>query len=196
MISALRIWYPLLKRTFDFVVALCALLVLFVPLTLVWVLVRLTSKGPGLFWSDRVGRGGLIFRMPKFRTMTTCSKVVSREHAKPSDIKMTPIGQFLRKTSIDELPQLYSVLVGHMSLIGPRPVLPGDEATRLRSTCHKTMAVRPGITGLAQIKGRNNVSPRQKARYDAFYAREMCMILDAKILMKTFQILHRTDYVR
>ena len=185
-----------MKRVLDLVVSLIALVILFVPLLLVWLAVKFTSSGPGFFWSNRVGRDGKIFRMPKFRTMTTCSKVVSREKVCEKDITLTPIGQFLRKTSIDELPQLYSVLVGHMSLIGPRPVLPEDEATQLRSNCTDTMKIRPGITGLAQVNGRNNVSPRRKAQYDAFYARNMCMVFDAKILAKTVQILHRTDFVR
>lgn len=186
----------MLKRAIDFIVALVALLVLFLPLLIVWSLVRLTSKGPGLFWSERVGRNGKVFKMPKFRTMTTCSKVVSREVAAPTDVTFTSIGPFLRKTSIDELPQLYSVLIGDMSFIGPRPVLPNDEAVYHRSSCKNTLLIRPGITGLAQVNGRNNVTPQRKARYDAFYARKMCLVLDTKILTKTVMILHRTDFVK
>lgn len=196
MFSYFRLCYPVLKRTVDIIVSLLALIGLAIPLLFVWAAVKLTSPGPGLFWSDRVGRNGKIFKMPKFRTMTVCSKIVSREKAAECDITLTPIGQFLRTSSIDELPQFYSVLIGDMSLIGPRPVLPEDEASVLRSSCEKTMKIRPGITGLAQIKGRNFVSPRHKARYDAFYAHNMCAVFDAKIIAKTVSILRRTDYVQ
>lgn len=196
VLSFLSQCYPPVKRAADIIVSLLALIGLVVPLIFVWIAVKLTSPGPGLFWSDRVGRNGKIFRMPKFRTMTVCSKVVSREKAEACDITFTPIGQFLRKSSIDELPQFYSVLVGHMSLIGPRPVLPQDEATTLRSSCEKTMDIRPGITGLAQVKGRNNVSPRRKAKYDSFYAHNMCAVFDAKIIANTVKILHRTHLVQ
>ena len=185
-----------MKRAVDVVVSALALIGLTVPLLFIWVAVKLTSPGPGLFWSDRVGRNGKIFKMPKFRTMTVCSRVVSRETAASGDITLTPIGEFLRKTSLDELPQFFSVLVGDMSLIGPRPVLPDDEASGLRSVCERTMKIRPGITGLAQIKGRNFVSPRQKARYDSFYAQKMCAIFDFKIIGETLKVLRRTDLVQ
>jgi O-antigen biosynthesis protein WbqP len=185
-----------LKRAIDFVAALTFFVLLLPLMAGLWLAVRLTSKGPGLFWSERVGRNGKVFRMPKFRTMTVCSKVLSRELAGENDCKMTPIGDFLRRTSLDEIPQFWSVLLGHMSLIGPRPVLPQDKAAALRASCDYTLSVRPGITGLAQVNGRNFVSPRRKARYDAFYAREMCLMLDAKILLATIGILHRHDLVQ
>ncbi|MGB6317696.1 MAG: sugar transferase [Litorimonas sp.] len=191
-----RKYYPILKRAMDLLVGLLFFTALLVPMMIIWLAVRLTSKGPGLFWSERVGRNGRIFRMPKFRTMTTCSKVMSRELAGADDCKMTPIGQFLRNTSLDEVPQFWSVIMGHMSLIGPRPVLASDLAAELRASCEATMSVRPGITGLAQINGRNFVTPRRKVRYDAFYAREMCLVLDMKILMTTIGILHRHDLVK
>ena len=180
----------------DVTMSSLALLGLAPLLLLVWIAVRLTSSGPGLFWSDRIGRNGKVFRMPKFRTMTTCSKVISRENATSEDIKFTPIGLFLRKSSIDELPQFYSVFVGDMSLIGPRPVLPADEAAQLRASCMETMKLRPGITGLAQVNGRNFVKPRQKARYDAFYAKNYCAIFDLKIIGRTIGILSNTDLVQ
>ena len=195
MFSLFSHYYPPVKRLIDIIVSALALIGLAVPLLLIWIAVKVTSKGPGIFWSDRVGRNGKIFKMPKFRTMTVCSKVVSREKAVSCDITMTPIGQFLRKTSLDEIPQFYSVLIGDMSLIGPRPVLPEDEATMLRSSCPRTMTIRPGITGLAQVNGRNNVSPRKKARYDAFYAHKMCALFDFKIIAKTVKVLRRTDFV-
>ena len=191
-----RKYYPVLKRATDFVVATMFFAVLFVPMLIIWIAVKLTSDGPGLFWSERVGRDNKVFLMPKFRTMTVCSKVMSREIAADGDCQVTLLGQFLRNTSLDELPQLWSVIMGHMSLIGPRPVLPFDLAAQLRAACPVTMSVRPGITGLAQIKGRNFVTPHRKVRYDAFYSRNMCLILDMKILLSTIGILHRHDLVQ
>lgn len=188
--------YPSLKRLIDCLVSAALLVVFLLPMVATWVAVRMTSEGPGLFWSKRVGRNGQVFSMPKFRTMTSCSKVMSRELATEADCRLTPIGGFLRRSSLDELPQLWSVFMGHMSLIGPRPVLPEDRAATLRASCERTMAVRPGITGLAQVNGRNFVTPRRKARYDAFYAREMCLMLDAKIALTTLGMLHRTDLVK
>lgn len=196
MFDYVRDIYPAFKRVIDLIGAITLLAVLSPLLIVVWGLVRVTSKGPGIFWSKRVGREGRIFNMPKFRTMTTCSKVMSRELATDEDCKLTPIGGFLRKSSLDELPQLVSILMGHMSFIGPRPVLPDDGATALRQHYHELTKVRPGITGLAQVKGRNLVTIRDKVRYDAFYAREMCLLLDAKIILKTVGILHRTELIK
>lgn len=196
MLSVFRGFYPTVKRGVDFIGAVLLLLLLFPLLFLVWALVRINSKGPGIFWSERVGRDGHIFKMPKFRTMTTCSKVMSRELATHEDCRLTSIGQFLRNTSIDELPQLWSIAVGDMSFIGPRPVLPCDEAAQYRRLYDGVSHIRPGITGLAQIKGRNFVNPRNKARYDAFYARELCLMLDVRIVVKTFGILRRTELIK
>jgi O-antigen biosynthesis protein WbqP len=148
-------------------------------------LVRLTSKGPALFWSERTGYKGTPFMMPKLRTMTQESKVMSRESAKASDISFTPIGRALRKTSLDELPQLWCVFKGEMSLIGPRPLLVNDRAASQRRARPEIYTVKPGITGLAQINGRNFISMRNKVRYDAFYAERVCLFLDAKILYRT-----------
>lgn len=196
MFASLRSIYRPLKRMADFVSALVLLTLLAVPMLLVWVLVRVTSAGPGLFWSARVGKDSKIFQMPKFRTMTVCSKVMSRELATDQDIKFTPVGRFLRRTSIDELPQIWSVLLGHMSFIGPRPVLPCDEAAFLRSHHANVLQVRPGITGLAQINGRNYVNPRNKVRYDVFYVRRLCLMLDVKIALGTLRVLGRSDLVK
>lgn len=188
--------YPAFKEFVDRSFAV-ALLVVLAPLLLgVWFAVRLTSKGPGIFWSERVGRNGDVFLMPKFRTMTVCSKIMPREHATVQDFKMTPIGSFLRRTSLDEFPQFLSIAIGHMSFIGPRPLLQGDEGELARRCYAEISRLRPGLTGLAQVKGRNGVLPRSKARYDAFYAREFCLLLDTKIILSTLKILHRSDMIR
>jgi O-antigen biosynthesis protein WbqP len=175
-----------MKRIMDVVVSFGLLLFLLPFLCVVWVMVRVTSAGPGLFWSRRVGIGGGIFMMPKFRTMPVGSPQMAREALGAGDGLTTSIGQFLRKLSIDELPQLWSVLVGDMSLVGPRPLLGNDPTTAIRQRLFPhCFGVRPGITGLAQVNGRNSVKPLAKARYDGFYAGHCSLGVDIKILLKT-----------
>ena len=180
-----RSQYGLLKRAIDILGAGAALVLLSPVLLVIAALVWLTSSGPAFYWSERVGRFGQSFRMPKFRTMTTCSRVVTREAAQDGDVCITPVGAFLRRTSLDELPQLLSVLRGDMSLVGPRPLLLCDATNTLRQSYPEVRGVRPGITGLAQISGRNMVSPRNKVRYDAFYAQRLCLFLDMRIAART-----------
>lgn len=188
--------YPIVKRAMDIIVS-ASLLILLAPLLMVLVvLVRLTSKGPALFWSARTGYGGEAFMMPKLRTMTQGSKVMSREVATNNDVSVTPIGHILRKASLDELPQLWSVLKGDMSLIGPRPLLVNDQAAELRAQNKAIFNVKPGITGLAQVNGRNFISMRNKIRYDAFYANRVCMLLDLKIAYRTIGTVMNTKLVK
>jgi len=177
--------YPVVKRLIDIIVSSVALLILAPLLLLLCLLVRVTSKGPALFWSERTGFKGAPFMMPKLRTMTQCSKIMSRESAEANDISMTSIGQVLRKCSLDELPQLWCVFKGDMSLIGPRPLLVNDRAADQRRARPQIFDVKPGITGLAQVTGRNFLSMSNKVRYDAFYADRVCLFLDAKILYRT-----------
>lgn len=154
-----------------------------------WLAVKLTSKGPGFYWSDRVGFGGRIFAMPKLRSMTIAAPRRPREGFDGADNHITPVGAFLRRTSIDELPQLWSVLVGHMSLIGPRPLLPDDPGTLVRARRHpEVFYVRPGITGLSQVNGRNHVHARRKARYDSVYAKRCTLMMDIFILRRTARV--------
>lgn len=188
--------YPALKRIIDVVSASILLLMLAPLMCIVFIAVKLTSNGPGLFWSTRVGLNGQPFNMPKFRTMTIESKLMSREIATDSDIKLTKIGNLLRKSSLDELPQLWNVLRGDMSLIGPRPLLVNDHAEGERSQRPEIYNVKPGITGLAQVNGRNYVTPRNKSRYDAFYAERVCMILDAKIAIKTVRAVLKSEMIK
>lgn len=176
------------KRAFDLMVAGAALLFTLPLLILVAILVRMTSKGPALFWSARDDNQGGSFLMPKFRTMHVESPVQPREQFFDADACITPLGRFLRKSSIDELPQLIPVLTGKMSLIGPRPLLPHDPAVLQRRKLASGTIARPGITGLAQINGRNAVSPRRKARYDQFYANHWSWAIDTCILYRTIKI--------
>ena len=174
------------KRVMDVGVSGVLLLFLLPFLAMVWAVVRVTSRGPGLYWSRRVGFGGRIFMMPKFRTMPVGTRQIAREAFEAGGGCTTSIGQFLRKLSIDELPQLWSVLVGDMSLVGPRPLLGNDPTTAIRqSRFPQCFGVRPGITGLAQVKGRNSVKPLAKARYDAFYAVRCSLGVDVHILLAT-----------
>lgn len=185
VLQRFQAFYPLVKRMIDIFVSATALILLAPFLLLLCVIVRLTSKGPALFWSERTGYKGKSFMMPKFRTMSQCSKVMSRESAAANDISFTPIGPILRKSSLDELPQLWCVLKGEMSLIGPRPLLVNDRLAAQRRARPEIFNVKPGITGLAQVNGRNFISMRNKVRYDAFYADRVCLFLDAKILYRT-----------
>lgn len=179
------------KRAFDLTIAIPIFLVLLPLLVCVWGAVRLTSRGPAIYWSERVGRDGKLFRMPKFRTMSVDAPIVPREKLKSADVHDTPVGQFLRRSSIDELPQLWSVLQGHMSLIGPRPLLPIDPGVAERRLFPESLAVPPGLSGLAQVRGRNLVTPRRKARLDALYAKRASFIVDSKLILATFGIVFK-----
>lgn len=174
------------KRAIDLVFSVL-LIVFFAPLLLItWIAIRCDSPGPGLFWSERVGHRGRMFAMPKFRTMTANAPLAPREDlGLGAGRYMRPLGHLLRKSSIDELPQLWCIARGDMSFIGPRPLLPDDAASAERKFFPVSLEVLPGISGVSQIRGRNYVTPRRKARYDSFYAKNCSVILDLRILMET-----------
>jgi O-antigen biosynthesis protein WbqP len=183
-----------MKRLFDFVVALAAAAILLVPGLAVALAVKASSKGPVLYWSDRIGRGNRLFRMPKFRSMRTDAPVVATHLLENADRWMTPLGRFLRVTSIDELPQLWSVLKGDMSLVGPRPALFNQHdliALREQQGVH---TLRPGLTGWAQINGRDEIPIAQKVALDAWYLQHRSLALDLRILVRTvFKVVRRED---
>jgi len=184
-----------LKRIFDLLLALVAATVLAVPVLLVAVLVRLTSNGPILFWSDRVGRYNAIFRMPKFRSMRVDTPAVATHLLQNPDQFLTPIGGFLRKSSLDELPQLWSIICGDMSFVGPRPALFNQDdlvAQRTEMGVHELV---PGLTGWAQINGRDELPIPQKVTLDAEYLRRQSFGFDVKILFMTFVKVIRRDNV-
>lgn len=175
-----------MKRSFDLIVAGPALLLLAVPLLLVALLVKATSRGPVLYWSDRVGRDNVIFRMPKFRTMLVDTPAVATHLLENPERYLTPIGQFLRRSSLDELPQLLSVLKGDMSLVGPRPALFNqDDLIELR-TLKGVHTLTPGLTGWAQINGRDELPIPVKVGYDEYYLKNQSLALDLQILWRTF----------
>ena len=185
----------LLKRLFDIVVALALMVVLAVPIALIAIAVRLTSPGPALYWSDRVGRHNTIFRMPKFRSMYVGTPPVATHLLTQPDAYITPLGKFLRKSSLDEVPQLWSVLTGDMSLVGPRPALFNQDDLIEARTAAGVHELRPGITGWAQINGRDELPIPAKVALDAAYLRSSSFLLDVRILFLTAWKVVRRDGV-
>lgn len=186
---------PLLKRAFDLVLGTVALVILAVPLIIIAIAVKLTSPGPVLYWSDRVGVRNSIFRMPKFRSMRIDAPVVATHLLKNTDQWLTPIGSFLRKTSLDELPQLLSILRGDMSFVGPRPALFNQDDLIALRTQAGVDALVPGLTGWAQINGRDDLPIPVKVEFDAEYLKRRSFWFDMKIIWLTFIKVIREDNV-
>ena len=185
-----------MKRLFDLVVSLTALLVLAPVLLAVAILVKLTSKGPALYWSDRVGKANVLFPMPKFRTMRTDTPEVATHLLAGAGSYLTPIGAFLRRTSLDELPQLWCVLKGDMSLVGPRPALHNqDDLVSLRTKQGVHILI-PGVTGWAQINGRDDLPIPVKVEYDAEYLHRRSFVFDLGILWRTVFKVARAEGVK
>lgn len=184
-----------MKRCLDLLLAATALLLLAAPLALLAALVRLTSPGPVLYWSDRVGRNNIIFRMPKFRSMRLGTPALATHLLPEPDQYLTPIGSFLRKSSLDELPQLWSVLAGDMSLVGPRPALFNQDDLIALRTQHGVHALVPGLTGWAQINGRDELPIPEKVKLDVEYLQRRSVWFDLHILWLTLVRVFRTDGV-
>jgi len=175
-----------MKRVFDIVGAAGVGLVAALPILLVALMVRLTSPGPVIYWSDRVGRRNQLFRMPKFRSMRMGTPAVATHLLQDPGSRLTPIGSFLRVSSLDELPQLWSILKGDMSFVGPRPALFNqDDLIELRAK-HGVHEFRPGLTGWAQINGRDELSIAEKVELDVEYLRLQSLLFDWLILWRTF----------
>src|SRR3569833_862800 len=174
-------------RLFDLVVALVADVMLILPIVIVALAVRLTSHGPVLYWSHRIGRHNRIFKMPKFRSMRIDTPAVATHLLANPDQWLTPIGSFLRKSSLDELPQLWSILKGDMSFVGPRPALFNQDdliALRTEVGVHERV---PGLTGWAQVNGRDELPIPEKVKLDAEYMQRQSLWFDLKILWMTAQ---------
>jgi O-antigen biosynthesis protein WbqP len=174
------------KRLFDLVLGVFAAIVLLVPIAVVAVLVRLTSPGPALYWSDRVGRHNKIFKMPKFRSMRVGTPAVATHLLADPKSVLTPIGSFIRKSSLDELPQLWSILVGDMSFVGPRPALFNQQDLIELRTQKGVHTLVPGLTGWAQVNGRDELPIPKKVALDAEYLQRRGFWFDIKILWLTF----------
>ena len=185
----------MVKRLFDFFLGLCVAFVLVLPIIFVAILVRLTSQGPALYWSDRVGKGNVIFRMPKFRSMHVGTPAVATHLLQEPKVCLTPIGSFLRKSSLDELPQLWSILVGDMSFVGPRPALFNqDDLIALRTEKGVDQLV-PGLTGWAQVNGRDELPIPAKVALDVEYLERRSLAFDIRILWLTFVKVIKRDGV-
>ena len=182
-----------MKRIFDILLSVSILIVLAIPMLLITVLVRLTSKGPALYWSDRVGMNSVIFEMPKFRSMQMDTPTVATHLMEKPDEFLSPIGAFLRLSSLDELPQLFSILKGNMSFIGPRPALFNQQDLILLRKKNGIDGVKPGITGWAQVNGRDELSIADKVGFDVEYVNNQSLLFDLKILWMTFvKVIKRT----
>lgn len=174
-----------MKRAFDIVLALLAAMVLAIPCALVALAVRLTSPGPVLYWSDRIGRDNAVFRMPKFRSMRIDTPAVATHLMKDPSRFLTPIGSFIRRTSLDELPQLWSILAGDMSFVGPRPALYNQDDLIALRTQHGVHRLVPGLTGWAQVNGRDDLAIPDKVQLDFEYACRRSLWFDFQILWLT-----------
>ena len=185
-----------MKRVFDLCLACIAVFLLLMPFLVVWLMVRITSKGPALYWSDRVGRNNEIFKMPKFRSMRVDTPAVATHLLSNPGQFLTPIGSFLRKSSLDELPQLWSIIKGDMSFVGPRPALfHQDDLIQLRTQygVHKLL---PGLTGWAQVNGRDELPIPDKVKLDVEYMQQQSFLMDAKIIILTFVKVLRSEGVQ
>ncbi len=184
-----------MKRLFDLCLGLSAAAILLLPVAAVALAVRLTSKGPALYWSDRVGRDNEIFRMPKFRSMRVGTPAVATHLLQDPDAHLTPIGSFLRKSSLDELPQLLSILKGDMSFVGPRPALFNQDDLIALRTANDVHHLVPGLTGWAQVNGRDELPIPEKVKLDVEYLQRQSLWFDIRILWLTFVKVVRRDGV-
>ena len=174
-----------MKRFVDFILVSIVIILLIVPIIFVAILVKITSKGEVIYWSDRVGKDNVIFSMPKFRSMKVDTPVVATHLLQNPKSVLTPIGHFLRQSSLDELPQLWSILCGEMSFVGPRPALFNqDDLIELR-TQKGVEKLLPGLTGWAQINGRDELAISQKVKLDVEYLQRHSLLFDFQILWRT-----------
>ena len=182
-----------MKRVFDLLAGFSALLLLGVPFVFLALLVAVTSKGPVLYWSDRVGQHNRIFRMPKLRTMKTGTPAVATHLLDNPQAHLTPVGGFLRRTSLDELPQLWSILMGDMSWVGPRPALFNQTDLidmRTQAGVHQLV---PGLTGWAQVNGRDEIALLDKVQLDTEYLQRQSFVFDLHILWLTVRKVVRRE---
>ena len=183
-----------MKRTFDLILALGASAMLLPCVICVGVCVRATSPGPAIYWSDRVGQRNRIFKMPKFRTMRVDTPAVATHLLADPEKALTPIGSFLRRSSLDELPQLWSILRGDMSFVGPRPALFNQYDLIALRTQYGVDALVPGLTGWAQVNGRDALSIPDKVQFDLQYLQKRSFTMDMKILYMTFvKVIRRAE---
>jgi O-antigen biosynthesis protein WbqP len=184
-----------MKRLFDLLTGVVLFVLLIIPVLLIMIAVRLTSKGSALYWSNRIGKNNIMFNMPKFRSMLIDTPAVATHLLDNPDVYLSPIGGFLRRSSLDELPQLYSVLKGDMSFVGPRPALFNQEDLIALRTEKGVDKLLPGITGWAQVNGRDELLIPDKVALDVEYMKRQCFWFDMKILWMTFLKVVKRDGV-
>lgn len=184
---------PFLKRALDIIISLCAIAVLFVPMAVIVILIRLSSPGPAIFRQKRLGRDKKPFYILKLRTMRKDAPAdIPTDELVDSDRWITPIGRFLRRTSLDEVPQLINVLIGQMSLVGPRPTVEAQTEIVILRERYGVYALRPGLTGWAQIHGRDSIPDTEKARLDSEYKERLTggffrgILIDIRCILGTF----------
>ena len=183
-----------MKRTLDVFLALVVLVVFTVPLIVLALVIKLTSRGPIIYWSDRVGKDNRLFQMPKLRSLRIDTPQVATHLLTSPEQWYTPIGAFLRKSSLDELPQLWSILKGDMSFVGPRPALFNQTDLIERRTQHGVHKLLPGITGWAQINGRDQITDSEKVKRDVEYLHRRSVAYDLYILWLTIlAVLYKKD---
>ncbi|HVW03256.1 MAG TPA: sugar transferase [Planctomycetaceae bacterium] len=186
-----------MKRMLDITLALACLTVFALPMLVIALVVKLSSPGPVLYWSNRVGRNNRLFPMPKFRSMRTGTPLLATHLLTDSKKWITPVGRILRKTSLDELPQLWSILIGHMSFVGPRPSLTNQEDLNDARTSLGVHRLMPGLTGWAQINGRDEIEDADKIRFDHEYLQRQSLRFDLYILAVTaLKVLRREGVVQ
>jgi O-antigen biosynthesis protein WbqP len=185
-----------MKRIFDFCLASFLTLLLLIPILIVSLLVMFTSTGPIIYWSDRVGRNNNIFKMPKYRTMSINTPAVATHLLKNVDQHLTPVGSFLRKSSLDELPQLWSIIKGDMSFVGPRPALYNQDDLIVMRGRYGVDKLIPGLTGWAQVNGRDELSIPDKVKFDIEYMNNQSLWFDIKIIFLTVLKVLKKDGIK
>ncbi len=184
------------KRVFDIIMAFGLSVIFSIPMALISLMVKMSSPGPVLYWSDRIGMNNEIFKMPKFRTMRIDTPPVATHLLKNPDAYLTAVGAYLRKFSLDELPQLWSIVKGDMTFVGPRPALYNQEDLICLRTGKGIHVLAPGVTGWAQVNGRDSIPIPVKVELDGYYLKNKSFLLDMKILWMTFVKVLRADDVK
>ena len=185
-----------MKRFLDFILSLIAILLFAIPMLIVAVVIKMNSKGPILFKQQRIGKNGEMFQIYKFRSMYIETPNVSTEALGDPSAYITPVGKFIRKTSLDELPQLFNILKGDMSIVGPRPALYNQyDLIKMRDDVNVN-SIRPGLTGYAQIMGRDFISDQEKVAYDQYYVENQSLLFDLKIIWNTFFSVIKSEGVK
>ena len=187
-----KLFYSFFKRFFDFILSLVAIIILFIPMIIVGILVKITSKGPILYKQERLGKNGKPFKLVKFRSMRVDAEANGAQWSQgDNDPRITKFGRIMRKTRIDELPQLFTILTGKMSIVGPRPEREVfyNEFEKYIHGFNQRLKVKPGLTGLAQVSGGYDLKPEEKIVYDIEYIKKRSLWLDFKIIIKTVVVI-------